>query len=252
MFIDSMENPADSVKGKIDKRFEEMVKKNRHIVGCVADAVLYCAKQCIALRGDHESIEEQCGNPGNFLALIKLMSSYDEQLAQHLKQPDDPRATYLSPQIQNEMIEVISGLVMENLLDEIKDARFYSIMADEVTSHSQEQLALCFRFVDSQSNIREEFLAFIKLSVITGKAIAKAIIDWIKENGLVIENCRGQCYDGASNMSSENVGVQARIKQLSPRAPYCHCNSHKLSLCICGACGIPEIRDVVSTLSKVH
>ena len=39
---------------------------------------------------------------------------------------------------------------------------------------------------------------------------------------------RGQGYDGASNMSSDVVGVQARIKQVAPLATYIHCSGHQI------------------------
>ena len=57
--------------------------------------------------------------------------------------------------------------MLKNLPEEIKDAKHYSIMADEVTSHNKEQLVLCARFVDKNDEIREEFIAFIHLPRIT-------------------------------------------------------------------------------------
>ena len=52
----------------------------------VASAVLYCARQCIALRGDAEDTELP-GNPGNFLALLKLLVVHDDELYSHLEAP---------------------------------------------------------------------------------------------------------------------------------------------------------------------
>lgn len=43
-------------------------------------------------------------------------------------------------------------------------------MVDEVTSHNQEWMPLCIRFVDKECNIREEFVQFSKLTRITGSA----------------------------------------------------------------------------------
>ena len=94
------------------------------------------------------------------------------------------------------------------------DAKFFAIMADEVSSHCTEQLLLCVRFVDQEGRIREEFLAFILLKRVTGEAIFSAIIKTLEDCHPDISNLRGQTYDGASNMSSVNVGVQARIKEL--------------------------------------
>ena len=40
----------------------------------------------------------------------------------------------------------------------------------------------------------------------------------LKEVGLLLENCRGQGYDGVSAMSSESKGVSGRILQQNPKA----------------------------------
>lgn len=48
--------------------------------------------------------------------------------------------------------------------------------------------------------------------------------------GIDINNCRGQCYDNASNMSGTYKGVQARIKQINPLAEWVPCAAHTLNL----------------------
>ena len=120
--------------------------------------------------------------------------------------------TRMSPQTQNELIEVMGKhIVLRNIVDELKAARRYAILADEVTSHNIEHLAICARFVDQNNGIREEFLAFIGLDRITGAKIADAIVKFLQDNDVPVANMRGQGYDGASNMSSDRVGVQASV-----------------------------------------
>ena len=67
-------------------------------------------------------------------------------------------------------------------------------------------------------------MAFLSLECITWKYIAEKIMEFLKDNDLSVENIHGQGYDGASNMSSEFVGVQAQILEVSPLATYIHCN----------------------------
>ena len=50
-------------------------------------------------------------------------------------------------------------------MEEVKAAKFYTVLPDEVTSHSIEHLALCARFVDSHKDIPEEFLTFLPLEL---------------------------------------------------------------------------------------
>ena len=81
-----------------------------------------------------------------------------------------------------------------------------------MTATNVEHLAISLRFVDHKLDIREEFLTFQHLQRITGRHIANATINFIEDNGLQVANARGQGYDGASTMSSNCVGVQARIQ----------------------------------------
>ena len=61
-------------------------------------------------------------------------------------------------------------------------------------------------------------------------AIAACVLKDLEQLGLDIVNVRGQGYDGASNMSSAHVGLQALIREKSPLAVYTHCTGHCLTL----------------------
>lgn len=95
------------------------------------------------------------------------------------------------------------------------------IMADNVTSYNSEQLALCVRFVDQSSNIREEFISFSDVPRITGEHLACEILQVsharcspvITNLGLNISNIHRQGYDRLSSMASARVGVQAHIQE---------------------------------------
>ena len=140
-------------------------------------------------------------------------------------------------------------VLQKDLIEEIKQAKFFSISADEVESHHAEQLSLCIRFVDE--GIREEFIEFGECEQVNGEAIANEIIRLLEKANLDVKNCRGQGYDGASSMSSKAVGVQARIKQLCQKAVYTHCCGHNLSLVVVTACKLPIIRNALETVNPI-
>ena len=211
--------------------------------------MLFCGRQCIALRGDNEDIIAGEGNPGNLLALLKLLAVHDDALRAHLDSPAIRNATYLSHRTQNEIIEVLGQhIILKVIIEEIKQAQFYAILADEVTSHNQEYLVPCVRFVAEDKAVREEFLGFLKLERITGEEIAGTIVKFLRDHGITLEGMRGQGYDGAANMSSDRVGVQKRIRDLAPHATYIHCHSHSLNLVITHTCSLPDIRNIVDKL----
>ena len=59
----------------------------------------------------------------------------------------------------------------------------------------------------------------------TEEAIAHGVIECLNDRNIDISKARGQSYDGAQCMSSDKVGVQARIEQLSTRALHVHFSS---------------------------
>ena len=87
------------------------------------------------------------GNPGNFLSLLSILSEHDELLQHQLQAPRDKSAQYMSPQIQNELLSVLSKMILNDIFKEIRKAKFFAIMADKATSHNDEQLSLS-QFVD--------------------------------------------------------------------------------------------------------
>ena len=57
-------------------------------------------------------------------------------------------------------------------------------------------------------------------------------VDKIAALSLSLNECRGQCYDGASNMSGNNSGVAVKIQEEQPKAFATHCHCHSLSLSV--------------------
>ena len=109
-------------------------------------------KQGLAYRGhrdDKVSFAEQYDqgshNPGNFIELVRFRAETDPVLAKHLKNAPK-NAKYTSKTIQNQMISIVGDHIRSEIIQEIKSAKFYSIIADEVSDVSnKEQVSLSFR-----------------------------------------------------------------------------------------------------------
>ena len=191
------------------------------------------SRQGLSLRGNNDDIKSS-QNPGHFLALLKVFAEQDDILHSHLYQPKWKNATYLSPRSQNEIIDVTgNGIISAKIISEIIETKFFSILADEVTSHNVEHLALCIRFVDAKCDIREEFVAFVQLQRVRASDITNAIISKIEELGLSLHDVRGQGYDGAATMSGERSSVQWQIRDRQPKALYTHCAGHSFQSDYC-------------------
>ena len=251
-FIRIMQEPQKAISSIIDTQRSTQIEKNRKLLHSIISCIIYCGRQNIALRGHVESTAGE-KNPGNFLALLKFRADAgDEVLVNHFNEASN-RAKYTSPTIQNELISIIGEQLRESIVSEIPaEAPYFSLLADEVTDVANtEQLSLVIRFVDSDGNIHEDFLGFNSLQRITGEAIAQSILHTLPQWNLDIKNCRGQGYDGTSNMASSRRGTQALIREKCPKAVYTHCRSHCLNLAIVHSCDQPLIRNMLGTFNEV-
>jgi len=244
-FVKTCENPSRNVANVISDKRELQLQHNRAVIRSPFVCILFCGIQGISLRGHRDdATASPNGNRGNFIELVEFRAKTDDVLATHLKKAP-MNASYTS--------KTIGDTIRGEIVNDVKNAKFFTILGDEVTDCSNlEQLSIiAVRFVDGNEDIREEFLDFVTMERITGAALSTAILTRLESWGIDIKNCRGQGYDGASNMSSSRAGVQGHILEVAPLAFYTHCSSHQLNLCIVSGCSIPQVRNASGTISEI-
>ena len=94
--------------------------------------------------------------------------------------------------------------------------------------------------------MKEMFVDFMEVERITGEVLAQAILRWLSTHGLSSTDIRGQCYDGASNMSGAVSGCKSIVLQEAPLALYFHCAAHCLNLAVVSACKIQAFKKAES------
>ena len=126
-------------------------------------------------------------------------------------------------------------------------------MVDEcVDISNREQLVLCFRYVDNAVVAHEDFVGLYECPNITANTIVSAIDDVLVRLNLSISKCRGQCYDGGSNMAKSKNGVKEQILKKKPRALFIHCYGHVPSLSVADTIkNIPQLRSVMDTVFEL-
>ena len=123
--------------------------------------------------------------------------------------------------------------VLRGLLNDIKAAQWFSIIVDEATDIShKEQLTLCVRWVDMELTIHEDPLELVHVPKTDANTLTSVVKDCLIRFSLPISQCRGQAYDGASNMSGHLNGVAAQIEKDVPAALFLHCFAHCTNLCL--------------------
>ena len=94
-------------------KLNNVLKKRVQILHRVVKMIRFLSKQNLPFRGHVDTIKpnDTSNNSGNFIALTKLLSNYDPVLREHVVRCQyltQGQQSYLSSQIQNELIDIIS------------------------------------------------------------------------------------------------------------------------------------------------
>ncbi|KAF0740989.1 zinc finger MYM-type protein 1-like [Aphis craccivora] len=200
----------------LEARLKNSQKKERwrHILRAILNAIIFCAKNNLALRGSTSKIGVQ--GSGVFLDIIELLSKYDktleELISNHTKRS----------KVRNE------------ILSRIRKSKYYSLLFDCTPDISHnEQMSEIIRYVyiaNGKVKIEESFIDFIITEEKTGEGLASDIMKKFQDDQLDIQDARGQGYDNGANMAGKYRGVQARIQEKNNLALYIPCASHCLNL----------------------
>lgn len=223
-------------KETLDRVLVDEIEKEknywREVLKRVVSTVKFLASRGLAFRGS----DEKFGSPnnGNFLGCLELLAEYDPFLAAHIERYGNAgrgTASYMSSAICDEFIGMMSSHVMKTILDELKNAKYFAFSVDSTPDITHvDQLTMTVRYVSANGVPVERFLKFVPISSHTGESLYNVIKTTFEELEIPLADCIGQTYDNASNMSGIYSGVQARVLQDNPRAPFIPCMAHSLNL----------------------
>ncbi|XP_050289786.1 uncharacterized protein LOC126727933 [Quercus robur] len=216
-------------KKVVDHFTTEQIANNRLQLKATIFIVQYLAFQAIAFRGRDKSFSSL--NRGNFHESLGIVTFWNEKVAEIIEKTPK-NATYTSPRIQKEILHVFLAKVKKAIREEIGDAKF-CIMVDEARDESmKEQMAMVFRYVDTEGFVEERFFGLIHVVDTAALTLKKGIYSLLSQHYLDIQNIRGQGYDGASNMRDMWNGLQVLILNDCPYAYYIHYFAHRLQLAL--------------------
>ncbi|XP_065645463.1 uncharacterized protein LOC136075942 [Hydra vulgaris] len=163
---------------------EREKKKWRDILHRLLDITLFLVKQSLTFQVHREDFASE--NRGNFMELVSLLSNYVPVLKEHsirLQQSLESGlipVSYLSPAVQNEFISLLDDAVKQELICEIKKAKFYGTLFDSTPDISHtEQMSQVIRYVKSDNRnveVKGPFLGFIPLSGNKADSITQKVV----------------------------------------------------------------------------
>ncbi|KYM96912.1 Zinc finger MYM-type protein 1 [Cyphomyrmex costatus] len=220
-----LSNKKTIVESLSSAKLKEM-QEARIALQKIFTTVLTIAKQGLALRG---------GDNDEHSNLQQFLMMRTEDVPELKKWLDKSRSgyTWTHHDIINEMLQIMAHEIIRKYLLEIKTAKQYALICDETSDISrQEQISISVRIVPDNLSVKEIFLGFYATTDTKSDTFFTIIQDFLLRFNLNMFDMRGQCYDGASNVSGRLTGLQARIRDIKPRALYVHCVAHKLNLVV--------------------
>lgn len=254
-FVEKIPRTTQNVGEMLSSTYAQQKADNRAMLRIILSTIRFLGRQGLALRGRYKD-QAQITSGGlnfsgeidsNFIQLLKVRAEDNPDL---LKWMLKSRDKFMSPDVQNEILCMMALFIQREIANSVS-GQWYTIMVDETTDVSNtEQLVFCIRYVDSTLEVHEEFIGLYSLESTSAESIFSTVQDILLRMNLRIENCRGQCYDGASSMAGHKSGVAKKVMDLESRALYTHCYGHALNLAAQDS--IKQIRIMEDTLDTTY
>lgn len=203
--------------------FKQMMN-NRTALRTMFSTLRVLGKQGLPFRGDNND------EKSNFMAFINARAEDVPELKSWLQRDGHK---WLHNLIQNEILDLMASTVLSEIMADIKEAEYFSILLDETSDISRtEQVSVCLRVVSENLTAKEYFIGFFSVQNVKAKTLFDLVKDILILHSLSLSKLRGQCYDGASNVSGNISGLQTRIREEESRALFVHCNAHNVNLAV--------------------
>lgn len=144
----------DKAKRTAQIQEAEDLENNRKVIHILLDVARTLARQALPFRGDKDE-------DGNFYQLVLLVSRHVPNLKRWLtdKRMNPYHATYLSPQSQNDFIALLEAELREKVVNEVKGAGLFSVMADATPDEEHtDRISVVLRYVTDAGNPTERLL----------------------------------------------------------------------------------------------
>ena len=220
----------------------EQLVRNRYYIKRIAEVVQFLAVNELGFRGDsiatNDELEDAVSDDQNENGMFGHLFEFTMKNDSHLRTVANAmpkNAKYTSPEIQNEVIQLLASMVKEKIVTDCleSDIGMFCVKCDETRDRCNvENMSIVLRFV-KQGVAYERLLSIINLKEVDAHGIMKAILKELRDSNLDPSKILSQCFDGAAVMSGAKGGVQKLLQlELQKVIPYIHCYNHQLHLVV--------------------
>ena len=136
------------------------------------------------------------------------------------------------------ILNIISDIVKDNIVKEVKDAGIFSVQMDSIQDISaHNQCAIVLRHVVGDK-AKERLARQVNANNSSGKCLHTLLRNSLVEIDLTLEQCTGDSFDGAANMSGIYSDLKAIMKAARPSHVRTWCHAYVLNLVISDASNV--------------
>lgn len=225
-------------------------KAFREYLRSLFEVLVMLGKQSIPLVVDKASKADPMSN--NFQALIDYrMNAGDEALKKRFE-ATAMNTEYLSAAQQSQLLDVFENTVREEMLMEVRESRFFSLVTgDLVEFASEKHLPLFLRFVNQQNVLREEFLDFVLFDGDESALVDRLEAQLTERWGLSMEDCRGQAHKATGTSTTKMKAVAVLLMEKYPLALHMPCSHMALNIHLANNLPFPNVQVVMETLRRI-
>ena len=140
----------------------------------------------------------------NFSKLIDLIVSCGGKDLEEFVRKAAKNASYTSTDAVTDFVEAIGVWVDELQVNRVRNAPFFSLMADECVDVANiEELSVYCRWVENGVSV-EHFMEILPLKKTNAQSIYSVLLDWLKKKDLQCSKLVGMGFDGAATFAGRN------------------------------------------------
>ena len=164
---------SQAIDVMIDNQLKSLLQENREKLKAIIETVAFLGRNGLPFRAHRDDSQYNPevgtygeGRAGLFMECLNFRVKYGDQVLKNHLRTCPKNASYISKTTQNDLIKCCGTSILNKLKTDKKEAKYFSILADEACDASnKEQMSLVLRFFDfSKLEVREEFFGFIHCS----------------------------------------------------------------------------------------
>ncbi|KAF7699901.1 THAP domain containing 12b [Silurus meridionalis] len=252
--IEQMLSKKENTAGEDDAEVDDVPqltapqKELREFLRSLFEVIILIGKQNIP--SSYQSTEEPF-RMSTFQALLEnRINAGDEVLRARFEAAAINEEFWPGAQ-QKQLLEVCERCIRDELLQEVRESRFFSLVTGELVEFPEGQhIPVFLRFVDQSNTLREEFVEFILFEGEEKSMADKLESHIMKEWDLSMDNCRGQAHAGSGVFGSKMKAVANHLMEKYTMAMNTPCATFALNIHLANSIPLTGVQVVMSVLKK--